>query len=165
MDPVYNQPMPELQPTQHSPDRYRRPKRSLPLNLIGLVFALWTVLGWLRFVGALARRELIVSLVGPGIHAYLLLAGLAWGLLGLPVLWALTFRSHWAPLALQPAAALYPVLYWLERILLWRDPGAHRNWPLMLLLTIAWVGLVFWGLRSAQSSGFFNRKHDNTGGG
>lgn len=143
-----------------SPDKPRRPKRPLPLKLIFWIFTLWSLLGWLRFVGALVEPDLIVSRVGPAIYAYLLLAGLIWGLLGLPVLWGLLTRVHWTPLALQIAAVLYPALYWLERLLLWQDPNARRNWPLMLLLTITWAGLVVWGLRSARNRDFFTHLHN-----
>ena len=135
--------------------KFLRPRRPFPLKLIFWVFALWVALGWLRFGQALGETDLILSLIGPGLYIYLLLAGLIWGLLGLPVLWGLLRRAHWTPLLLQVAAVVYPALYWVERLLLWRDPFAQRNWPFMLLLTVAWFGLVFWGLRSAHKRSFF----------
>jgi hypothetical protein len=144
--------------TGHTAGMPSRPKRPLPLKLIFWIFTLWSLLGWLRFARALGERDLIMSLVGPVLNGYLLLAGLAWGLLALPVLWGLLSRAIWTPTVLQVTAVLYPLLYWLERLLLWQDPNAHRNWPLMLLLTIAWGGLVVWGLRSAQNSEFLTQK-------
>lgn len=147
-----------------NPTQTRRKKRPLPLKLILWVFALWTLLGWLRFIRALSEGELIMSLLPPGVYGYLLLAGLTWGLLSLPVIWGLIRRAHWAPIVLPVAAAVYPALYWLERLLLWRDPHAHRNWPLMLLLTLAWFGLVYWGLQSARARDFFKNKHDQERG-
>lgn len=121
---------------------------------------LWSLLGWLRFIQALKGREVIINRVGLALFGYLLLAGLVWGLLGLPVLWGLLFRAFWTPLVLKIAAALYPALYWLERVLLWQDPNAQRNWPVMLLLTMAWAGLVVWGLRSARNREFFTHQHN-----
>lgn len=132
-----------------------RPRRPLPLRLIFWVFALWTLLGWLRFGRVIGEGALIIRLLGPRLFGYLLLAGLIWGLLGLPVLWGLFRRARWTPILLQIAAITYPALYWVERLLLWRDPDAHRNWPLMLLLTAAWFGLIVWGLRSARARNFF----------
>jgi hypothetical protein len=102
------------------------------------IFVLWSLLGWLRFIQALQGRELIINRVGPALFGYLMLAGLVWGLLGLPVLWGLLTRASWTPLVLKIAAAFYPALYWLERVLLWQDPNAQRNWPVMLLLTFVW---------------------------
>lgn len=163
-DPNYNQAMPDTNPTGRSPREAQRPKRPLPLKLIWWIFTLWSLLGWLRFAGAVAGRELIVNRVGPALFAYLLLAGLTWGLLGLPVLWGLLRRASWTPALLKAAGVLYPALYWLERLLLWQDPHAHRNWPLMLLLTLAWAGLVLWGLRSAQARGFFDNEQDQERG-
>jgi hypothetical protein len=50
---------------------------------------------------------------------------------------------------------LYPAFYWIERLLLWQDPAARRNWPFMLLLTALWFGLVAWGLRAASIKEYF----------
>lgn len=140
-----------------------RPKRPLPLKLILWVLVLWTLLGWLRFGQALAERDLILSLLRPGLYVYLVVAGLIWGLLGPPVIWGLIRKAHWTPAALLVSAGAYPALYWLERLLFWQDPTAHRNWPFMLLLTVVWFGLVYWGLYSAHLRGFFN-KHDRERG-
>ena len=142
--------------TEHAPSETSRPKRPLLLKLIWWIFALWSLLGWLRFASTLGERDLIVNRVGPALFGYLLLAGLLWGLLGLPVLWGLLTRANWTPFALQVTAALYPALYWLERLLLWQDPNAYRNWPLMLLLTLCWAVLVVWGLRTANNRDFFS---------
>jgi hypothetical protein len=132
-----------------------RRRRPFPLKVILWIFALWTVLGWLRFARALAEGELLLALLSPGLYGYLLLAGLTWGLLGPPVLWGIYRRTGWAPLYLKVVAVLYPALYWFERMLLWQDTSAQRNWPLMLLLTAAWFGLVVWGLRAARARAYF----------
>lgn len=127
--------------------------------ILGII-ALWVLLGWVRFERTLALRDVIISLLGPALFGYLLLAGLTWGLMGLPVLWGLLTRASWAPLALQSAAVLYPAIYWLERLLLWQDPYAQRNWPFMLLLTLLWAGLVWWGLRAANQNKYFAKDKD-----
>lgn len=159
-NPNYNNPMTEPVDKRHDPTRPLRPKRPLPLKLIFWIFALWTVLGWLRFGRAVGEADLFVSLLGLRLYGYLLLAGLIWGMLGLPVLWGLIRRAPWAPRLIQVAAVVYPGLYWAERLLLWRDPFAQRNWPLMLLLTGAWFGLVVWGLHAAHARAFFADKYD-----
>jgi hypothetical protein len=142
------------------PVKYLRPRRPFPLKVIFWVFALWTLLGWLRFGRAVGEAELILDLVGLRLFSYLLLAGLIWGLLGLPVLWGLVRRARWTPLLMQAAAVIYPVLYWVERLLLWRDPYAQRNWPFMLLLTGVWFGLMAWGLRAAHTRSFFTDQNE-----
>jgi hypothetical protein len=141
---------------EHHPAKPARPKRPFPLKLIIIMFALWTLLGWLRFGRALVEGDLIMDLLSPGLYGYLLLAGLSWGLLGLPTLWGILRRTGWAPLLLKVAAVLFPALYWFERLLLWQDPSSHSNWPLMLLLTAAWFGLVVWGLHSARARAYFS---------
>ena len=144
----------------HEPVKYLRPRRPFPLKLIFWVFALWTLLGWLRFGRAVGEADLILGLLGLRLYSYLLLAGLTWGLLGLPVLWGLLRRARWTPLLIQAAAVVYPTLYWVERLLLWRDPYAQRNWLFMLLLTGVWFGLVAWGLRAAHIRDFFTDQNE-----
>lgn len=158
-NPNYNEPMTDPAEKGTNTTGVHRPNRPLPLKLILWVLVLWTLLGWLRFGQALAERELIMSLLSPGLYVYLVLAGLIWGLLGLPVIWGLIRRALWTPTVLVITSALYPALYWLERLLIWQDPTAHRNWPFMLLLTLVWFGLVYWGLYVARLREFFNKDY------
>ena len=162
-NPNYNEPMTDPAEKRNNTTRVHRPKRPLPLKLILWALVLWTLLGWLRFGQALTERTLILSLLRPGLYVYLVLAGLTWGLLGLPVIWGLIRKEIWTPVALKIVAVLYPALYWLERLLFWQDPTAHRNWPFMLLLTLVWFGLVYWGLQSAHSRKFFNTQNRERG--
>ena len=154
-NPHYNMLMNAPAEHEQKPVKIIPPRRPFPLKLIFWVFVLWTLLGWLRFAQTLGEMDLVLALLGPGFFGYLMFAGFTWGLLGLPVLWGLLRRANWTPKLLKVAAVVYPALYWLERLILWRDPSAHRNWPFMLLLTVAWFGLVVWGLRSTTNRDFF----------
>ncbi len=146
-------PEPPRDPTQPI-----RPQRPLPLRLIFWVLVLWTLLGWLRFARAWSDRELIVSALSPGLFRTIAGAGLVWGLAGLPALWGLTFRTAWARAVILVDAVLYPAFYWAERLFLWQDESAKRNWPFMLALTLAWAGIVTWGLRSRHSRDYFKQQ-------
>lgn len=140
-------------PTQ--PVRRRRP---LALHLVFWLLILWIVLGWLRFAQALQNRDLILSLASPGTYAYLLGAGALWGLMGLPVLWGLTFRTAWARTAVGIAAVLYPAAYWFERLALWQDETGQANWPFMLVLTLLWLAVAGWGLFSRPGRAYFREE-------
>jgi len=59
---------------------------------------------------------------------------------------------------------LYPALYWFERIFLWKDPGAQKNWPFMLVLTFSWVGLLIWVSRSKRVRQFFMKPPEENEG-
>lgn len=136
-----------------------RPRRPLPLKLVFWTLILWAVLGWLRFVRAWADQELITTALSPRSFWAIAGSGLVWGLAGLPALWGLTFRSSWTRPVILIDAALYPVLYWAERLFLWQDQSAQRNWPFMLTLTLAWAAVVFWALQSKRSRDYFNKKN------
>lgn len=105
-----------------------------------------TLLDWELLLGFLPK-ELVV---------YLAAAGMLWGLISLPAMYAIIRRSTWAPIAIRAAALATPAAYWVERLFLWRDPFAQRNWPFMLLLTIIWFVWVGITLQSRSVKGYFN---------
>lgn len=136
------------------PIKQRRP---LSLTIILLVYLLWISLGWLRFFNAINGRDLIKDLLPSGLNLYLIAAGLIWGMAGLPVLWGILTRASWTPPLIRITAILYPGIYWFERLFLWQDNDAGRNWPFMLLLTILWLGLTFGGLQLKRVQQFFKK--------
>lgn len=146
--------------TQRDETQPVKGRRPLPLTIIMWVYLLWIILGWLRFAAALQGQDLILGLVSPGVQRYLISAGLTWGLAGLPVLWGLVTRAGWAPRLIRITAVLYPAVYWFERLFLWQDPEAARNWPFMLLLTVLWLSLVFMALASKRVQAFFGGKNN-----
>ena len=142
-------------PARRDPTQPVRRGRPLALRLVFWLLVLWTVLGWLRFAQTLQNRELILSLTSTGIYTYLLGAGVAWGLIGLPALWGLTLRTAWARMAISVAAVLYPAIYWFERLVLWQDQDSQANWPFMLALTLIWLGATAWGLLARRGRDYF----------
>lgn len=133
-------------------------RRPFPLTLILWVYLLWIILGWLRFFAALRGRDLILDLVSPGLNLYLIAAGLIWGLVGLPAVWGLVTRASWTAMIIRITALLYPGIYWFERLFLWQDRDADRNWPFMLLLTILWLGLTFGALAFDRVQKYFKNE-------
>lgn len=133
---------------------------SLPflLKLLLWIIALWTVLGWLRFSQAIIQRSLIIEMTSIGLFYFLLFAGLMWGVLGLIVLWGWIRRSMWTPAVLWFAGFFYPLFYWIERVLLWKDAESQRNWPFMLVLTLVWLVLVALAMRSEKTRRYFTAK-------
>lgn len=119
------------------------------------VFALWALLGWLRFTRALTDRLLILETLSSGYYYCFIFAGLFSGLGALPVLWGLLRAKPWTIKLIWAIGVLYPGLYWFERLNLWADPDAGGNWPFMLLLTCLWFGLLIWASWSKRSRRYF----------
>ena len=138
-------------------------RRPILVTLIFLVFLLWAILGWVRFVETLTQPDLILEVTSIGIFWYLLLAGLAWGSVGLPILWGLALGKAWILRYAWIAAVFYPATYWGERLLLWRDPAGQANWPFMLLLTFFWLGMNLLAWRSKVVREFFDQSHQENG--
>ena len=135
-----------------------RPRRPILLTLLLWVFVLWTALGWLRFFGAINNRILIIEFLPDWIYWYLLGAGLVWGLVGIPVIGGLLWGASWTRKYIPIAALLYPLIYWVERLFIWQSTLGQSNWPFMLILTVAWSGLVVWVLLSEKVRRFFLHK-------
>ncbi len=148
-------PVKESDPTE--PLRRNRP---LSLRIMFWMFVLWSLLGWLRFARTLADYSLIMDILPRGLVWYLVIVGLLYGIVGVPALWGLARGARWTLGPLVVAAIFYPALYWIERLLLWRDPAAHRNWPFMLLLTVLWFGLVLVSLRAQGVRRFFKNERN-----
>lgn len=143
---------------QHEQPDSEKQRRPFVLRLMFWVFMLWTILGWLRFTQALLGRSIIVEILTPMLFLYILMTGLIWGLIGLPILWGLARRAHWTPKILWIAAIVYPTLYWFERLVVWEDHFAHRNWLFMLLLTVLWCGIVMWVVQSNKVTQYFHKE-------
>lgn len=150
--------MPENNDQNRHPTDPIRPRRPIPLTLTLWIFILWTVLGWLRFFSAIHNADLIREFLPGWVYGYLLGAGLVWGLVGIPVIGGLLWGAAWSIKLLPIAALLYPLIYWVERLFIWQSALGQSNWPFMLLLTAAWIGLVVWVQRSDRIRRFVVRQ-------
>jgi hypothetical protein len=130
-------------------------RKPFPLKLVLWSLSGAVVMGWLRFTGAILNKALILEFIPPALRLYLILAGLLWGLAGLPALWGAIRRAAWAPRTIWITAAFYPASYWFERLVLWVNPEAQSNHGFMLLLTGIWFLVVFWALRLKASQRYF----------
>ena len=148
--------MSQTPPSTHVSGASDRPRRPLIVTFMFGILTFWVILGWLRFYQTLMQRQVILAHLPAGIFWYLLIAGLCWGLAALPGLWGVIRRKVWAPAVLWVAALIYPAIYWIERLLLWRDPTGQRNLPFMLALTAIWMGAVAAGWRSKRVRQYFN---------
>ena len=142
------------------PER-RGPRQPISLTIVILMFILWIVLGWLRFSEVLSQRALIDEFFAPGTFWYLAGAGLIWGLAGLPILFGLAIRASWTVKTIWIAGLLYPIVYWVERLFLWKGPGVQANWPFMLLLTIIWLVILAWVSQSKRVKQYLKKPLTN----
>ena len=128
------------------------------------VTLLWSLTGWLRWVGALQDRYLIETLTSAAIFRYLVVSGLITGVAIWPVLVGLIRSAAWAKIAVGVVSVFYLGIYWVERLFLWRSTASQSNTPFVLLLSVLYGGLVAWILYSRRSQVYLNREkrsHDS----
>lgn len=122
-----------------SPDgRYRR-------YLLGLGFLYLSILGWSRLRQGIVAWDLLREVgITPG-PLYLVLGGLAWGVLGLAGAVFVLLRRPWSGRAAFAAALAFALSYWLDFLILTSAAEMMVNWPFALgmtaggLLYAAWV--------------------------
>lgn len=123
---------------------------SWALHWLALAFLAGIVLGWLRVGQAVENPTLLDTYAGWSLSLYLAVSGVLWGLAGLPALWALIFHPARARWIVWVAAIVYPLSYWLDRLLVGRSAEARTGFPFMAAVTLAWLSFCFFTLRNRK---------------
>jgi len=111
-----------------------------------------------RFKEAIVQREFLLELA-PGLFPYLLSSGLIWGVLWLALAWGLWKGRRWARRSTIMAFVVYGLYYWLDRLLLRRNPIS--DFPFSLATTLLVLSLVVWSLTRRTARDFFTKDLDN----
>ena len=139
------------------------PSRPFLVKLLVAIFLLLSILGWVRLEQAIQNAAFIDQYASAGLPVYLGLSGLVWGLIGLPAVWGLWLGREWVAWAAWIAAAIYPILYWLNWLFAVRAPESRENWPFVAGLCIAWFLLVWWVLTRWDTHNFIRCRAGSKG--
>jgi hypothetical protein len=114
----------------------------------------------LRFVEALRQWQFLSALL-PISPLYLVLSGLAWGGIGLSIVWGLWLGYRWAAPSLRWAASAYTLYYWIDRLTL-SSPDVETNWLFAAVFNAIILSLIFWILSRRKAKAFFGELHDQS---
>lgn len=137
----------------------RRPRSVTFLAFGVLTIASLNLLRW-----ALVLREWKFLSGWPGISpAYLLLTGLVWSVIGLPVGAGLWRGKPWAVRRLSVLVGVYSLYFWLERLFLYDRPASApgfqpflpENWGFLVGSNLFSLVLVWWILSRPKTKVFF----------
>jgi hypothetical protein len=124
-------------------------KRSFLFKLLSLLLLIFAVLGWLRFSQSIYQWYYLVAYqVKPG-PLYTLISGLLIGIsmsIGLVAFW---MRKPWSKQYLQIAFAIIFTGWWLDYLILTRNPSAFTNWPFRLVGSLVVLGFIYGYLQMA----------------
>ena len=116
-------------------------------RLAALLFLIMAVSGFLRFYGALSQRAVLLR-YGLTLcqYRYLMVAGLAYGILNLSAFVLILIRSRLQLIGAWIVAFLSVAYYWFERFVLWAPEQRSGNILFMILLHLALllVLIFFW---------------------
>jgi len=130
------------------------------VTLVALGVLILAGINLLRFIEALRQWQFLSTLL-PISPLYLALSGLAWGGLGLSIVWGLWSGFRWAARALRWAALAYTLYYWIDRLTL-SSPVAETNWLFAAVTNALILSLIFWILSRRKAKVFFGELHDRS---
>lgn len=134
-------------------------KRPRSVTLLAMVVLTLAVLHLTRFEQSISRWTFLQETL-PFHPAYLVINGAIWGFSGLVIGWAIWVAKSWAPQALQIAAILFTINYWLERLLFAGDPLRNINWPFVVILNLLVLLFIFWQFQRRSVKLYFGEMHD-----
>ncbi|HJW90932.1 MAG TPA: hypothetical protein VJ436_09875 [Anaerolineales bacterium] len=118
-----------------------------------------TTIYLIRLVQALFWWDYLATL--PGVSPlYLVLTGLLWTLIGLPLTWGL-WQGRLKMLEATRLFALgFAAYVWLERFLAANADGEMSNWPFAAGMTLVVLGVVLWALSRPAVKAYFGEVHE-----
>jgi hypothetical protein len=133
--------------------------RPFLVTLVALVVLTITTIYLIRFVQTLFWWDFLAGL--PGVSPlYLVLTGLLWTLVGLPLTWGLWLGRPKMLKATRLFAPGFAAYLWLERLLVANADGEMSNWSFAAGLTLVVLGLVLWFLSMPAVKAYFGELHE-----
>jgi hypothetical protein len=134
---------------EDQPQKTSRSQRPLSVTLVALIVLFITLLHLIRLFRAIYLWDFLADL--PGISPlYLILTGLIWSLIGLPLGWWI-WRGHPRSLKITRIVALaYTMYYWLDRILVAEGSVERPNDAFVAGLNVMLLAFIFWTLSRPQ---------------
>lgn len=127
-----------------------------PFSVTLLVFGVLTIAGinLYRCIEAILQWRFLAGLL-PALVSYIMLSGLFWSLIGLPLAWSLWRGNRRAPQMTLWIVLVYITYYWLDRLLI-RQGSASDNLPFTLGFAVLVLAFVFWTLSRPVAKAFFD---------
>lgn len=136
-----------------------RPRRPFGVTLLALVVLIFSALNLLRLLQAIQKWDLLASLL-PISPAYLVLSGLLWTVVGLPLAWGI-FRGWRLAYYLSPVILIgYSLYLWADRLLLSGYAERQENWPIVAALNIFVLAWSLWVLTRPKAKVYFGEKDE-----
>ena len=148
-------------PTQssssHQQSKIRKPPR--PLSVMLTVFGVFCFASFnlLRFIRTIVEWDFLKSLltISP---LYLLLSGLAWGVVGILVAWYIWRGWSKAPIFMFLVVILYMLYDWVDRLFI--SHNQFINWPFLLATDILVLGMLLYIFTCSKTKVFFGGNHE-----
>lgn len=132
--------------------------RPFSVTLLVLGVLIIAIVNGIRFILAISQWEFLNDIL-PISPIYLVLSGLVWSLILLPLVWGLWRGYSWAPRLTMISSLAYTLYYWLDRLFLTTNYGG-QNWPFVIVFNIILLISIYWILSRRKARAFFGELHE-----
>lgn len=134
-------------------------RRPLSVTILVWLVLIVTMINLVRMVNALVRYQTLAELL-PMNPIYIVLSGLVWVVIGLPLVVGLWRGNSWAPRLALLAGLAYSLYFWTDRLLIPSYPGRNSNWPFVLVLNLSILALGYLALTRAKVREYFGEIYE-----
>ena len=133
-----------------------RPISVTILTILVLIFAASKVVRFIESIQSLA----FFSEILPFPAVYLVLSGLFWTVISIPLILGLWLGAGWAPWYTRIMSIAYSIYYWLEFYVLVFPNRSISNWPFLLGINIVILAWIYWILSRKRVKTYFGEDNE-----
>lgn len=137
--------------------KIRKPPRPFSVMLTDFGVFCFAALNLLQFIRTMIEWDFLKNLL-PISPFYLLLTGLAWGVVGILVAWYIWHGGSKAPIFLFLSAIFYMLYDWIDRLFI--SHNKLINWPFLLAADILVLGMLLYIFTRKKTKVFYGENHE-----
>ena len=139
---------------QHTQNGGQPRIRPISVSIMVVLVLFFTAINVIKVITALNSLDFLIVLVPEIPLYYLAVSGATWGIIGLILTFVLFFGRKSSMTLARIAFILYPITYWLEKLLIAERYLIQHRWQFELMITILFIAILFWLLERRQTKGF-----------
>jgi len=128
--------------------------RPISVSILVVIVLFFIVTNLIKAINALSSWDFLIALVPEVPLGYLAISGVAWSIIGIILALLLFFGRKASIMLSRVFFLLYPISYWVERLLIADGSFMHHRWRFDLIMTILIIIILFWALERRQTKEF-----------
>jgi hypothetical protein len=136
-----------------------KPRRTLGMWLLGILFAFAALMGCLRVYATISMMRSLQALSESINIPYLIISGILTALGGLVGVGSIFLREIWVPKTALITAAVLSLLYWFDQFCFVENTTyINQAWGFSLMVNVFLLGLIAWVLTRKRVQAYYKGK-------